>query len=261
MGTFAPLSHSQLPDRYKDLQIKSTNTGISASVYLLGNRYVLKRFDPDYDTSQEIYLHKCLSHLPIPHIVDSFRLKEGSSVLVYEQAAGSIPYPMQPTHLRQIGDFLNRLHSVSCDRITVPNGTYEPTQLQRLIRQTNTPILTQYLKLTDIPFQRDTIIHADLFPDNSIFADGKLIAVIDWSDFDLGDRRFDLGVVVAGWCFDGAKLDDLLTNALIDGFGDDSITAETLMPWIRYALLYYAVKRYINGRDYIDLLNRLKELI
>ena len=45
------------------------------------------------------------------------------------------------------------------------------------------------------------LVHADLFPENTIFQGGKLAAVIDFEECCIDSFLFDIGTAINGFCF------------------------------------------------------------
>ena len=68
---------------------------------------------------------------------------------------------------------------------------------------------------TDLPLG---IIHADLFPDNVLFKDGQLVAVLDFEEAAVDTLLLDLGVAINGFCFPDNTLDHELMDALVGGY-------------------------------------------
>ena len=64
------------------------------------------------------------------------------------------------------------------------------------------------------------VIHADLFPDNVFFVDGRLSGLIDFY-FACNDFwAYDLAICLNAWCFsgDGTRYDQAMAQALLDGY-------------------------------------------
>jgi homoserine kinase type II len=63
-------------------------------------------------------------------------------------------------------------------------------------------------------------IHADLFPDNVFFLDGRVSGLIDFYFACTDFLAYDLAVCLVSWCFDGAfRLDPARARALLAGYG------------------------------------------
>jgi len=50
------------------------------------------------------------------------------------------------------------------------------------------------------------IIHGDIFPDNTLFRNDKLAAIIDFEEFAIDTLLFDVGMTINGFCFEEARL-------------------------------------------------------
>jgi homoserine kinase type II len=61
------------------------------------------------------------------------------------------------------------------------------------------------------------IIHGDLFRDNVLWQDGRLVAILDFEQASGGSLAYDLAVCINDWCWDGAPRFDLVT-ALLQGY-------------------------------------------
>jgi len=66
-------------------------------------------------------------------------------------------------------------------------------------------------------------------------------------------------VVTISWCFDENRLNEEKLNTLIENY-DSSIDRDQFLEYIKYALLCYTIFRYIDNRDYKQLLDRLEGL-
>src|SRR3546814_19785109 len=64
------------------------------------------------------------------------------------------------------------------------------------------------------------VIHADLFPDNALFRDGRISGVIDFYFACTDSFAYDLAVTHSSWCFsaDGKEHHADRTRALIEGY-------------------------------------------
>lgn len=125
---------------------------------------------------------------------------------------------IMPEHCREIGRCLAKMHESALSFGQSRENSLSLAGWKKLARLTgekaNTvePGLAQLIA-DEISFLDDhwpapealprAVIHADLFPDNVLFADGKVSGVIDFyfscSDF----LAYDLALVINAWCFDG----------------------------------------------------------
>ncbi len=62
------------------------------------------------------------------------------------------------------------------------------------------------------------VIHADLFPDNALFAGGELTGVIDFYFACTDALAYDLAVCLNAWCFDGTRYDIERGRAMIAAY-------------------------------------------
>ena len=84
------------------------------------------------------------------------------------------------------------------------------------------PILGEELALAEhaAPVRRMAthgLIHGDLFRDNVLWDDGKIIAILDFEQASGGSLAYDLAVCINDWCWDGAPRLDLAA-ALLAGY-------------------------------------------
>jgi homoserine kinase type II len=61
------------------------------------------------------------------------------------------------------------------------------------------------------------MIHGDLFRDNVLWEDGRVVAILDFEQASGGSLAYDLAVCINDWCWDGAVRFDV-AEALIAGY-------------------------------------------
>ena len=259
MGIKRELEISQLPERYHHLELTPTSDGVSDSVYLLGDIYVLKYFEniSQEVLESEINLLNSLINLPVPKIVDSFRVNS-RVVVIYSQILGKSIYNPSLDNIRDIGSFLREFHNQSRDIKSNNINLFRKERLLKLILDSKYQPLLDIYRSIDIELQDDGIIHGDLFVDNAKFIDDRLSGVYDFSDASIGDFLFDLAVVAISWCYDKSILNPEKLDILLQSYKID-ISFTQFKPYIKYALLYYATTRYIHNREYMELIYRLGE--
>lgn len=259
MGVNFHVEKSWLPETYRTLPLRPTKYGCSASVYYLGENYLLKILSPGKSFTEELTLGKYLQHLPVSRPLEQFTLA-GRKAAVYYRLEGTHPTVPSAAQIENIGTFLSALHKSTIPPLALSSHYHRKSLSEKIKQSGYAPFQKHYLKLQNIPLSPKTLIHGDLFRDNTLFKGERLIGVIDWSDAGWGDWRFELGVVALDWCFQGNKLDSKKLSALLKGYQKDNITAEQLRPYISYALLYYAVTRYLSHKNYLELLEKLESL-
>jgi len=257
MGIKRELTLNQLPQKYRKYNLIPTIDGVSSTVYLLGEDFILKLFEPHQNIEDEIKLLNSIRDLPIPKVIDIFKIDE-FRVIIYTQIRGEILKRVDKIHILEIGKFLRDFHSQS-KYIDIKTSLYDKENLKKLILKSKNRDFLNIFNKIELELKYSGAIHGDLFLDNAKFIDNRLSGVFDFSDVSLGDFYFDLAVVAVGWCFKESILDYSLVEELLRSY-NSKIDLEEFLEYIRYALLYYAVLRYLNGRDYRELLVRLERL-
>jgi len=260
MGIKRQVFIEELPSKYHHYKLIPTTHGVMASVYLLGEVYVLKLFEketPLVMINSEISLLGQLQNLPTPKVIEQFQI-EGHEVVIYSQIEGEMHLNPTLDDVREVGRFLKLFHARSKVIRLENEPLFTRNRLLKLILSTGSKRLQEIYSSIDITLQEDGIIHGDLFPDNCKFVGEKLSGVYDFSDACLGDFHFELAVVAMAWCFDDEVLKEERLEALLSSYGSAK-SREEFMEYVRYALLYYATTRFLAGRDYGVLLGRLKD--
>lgn len=236
-----------------------TEDGISDSVYLT-DQGVLKLFESASADAilEERNLLLNLSALPVTkHSSDVFFLQKKPCVL-YEKLNGQSLKHANENHIIQMAGFMRRFHAQTAGLSSNNTALFEPLRLQTLIKQTQHLLFQQIFDSIHIKLSCDGVIHGDLFLDNVLFENGELSGVFDFIEACEGDFLFDLAVVAISWCLeerdDYSKVDLLLTHY------NTEVRFEEFIPYMKYALLYYATTRYLHGRDYQNLLQKIKIL-
>lgn len=256
MGVKTPLCIEEVSRIFDCTVLTPTEHGVSDSVYLT-DQGVLKLFESASKDAvlEERNLLLNLSHLPVTqHSSDVFFLQNKPCVL-YEKLNGqSLTHP-DNNHIIQIAEFMRCFHSQTAGLTSKNTALFEQPRLQSLIDQTNYLPFFEIFDSIDLQLTCDGVIHGDLFLDNVLFDNGELSGVFDFIEACEGDFLFDLAVVAISWCLDGendySKVTLLLTHY------NAAVSFEDFIPYMKYALLYYATTRYLNDREYQSLLAKI----
>jgi len=260
MGIKREIQKIQLPKKYHKYDLIETVDGVADTVYLLGKDYVLKLFE-QIDEKQlinEQVLLRRLSRLNVPKIDKKFLIDDKWAV-VYTQIKGESRKKVTQNEIIAVGEFLKNFHKKTKSLKSLNKNLFEPWRLKELIKVTKNSILLDYIKYADLEFKNNGIIHGDLFLDNAKFYNKK-IGVFDFVEACEGDFLLDLAVVASSWCFDNKeKLDIELLNLLLYIY-DEKIEKKNFFKYIKYALLHYATRRFVEKRNYLQLTKRIFSL-
>ena len=191
-----------------------------------------------------------------------YRDFRGKCVSLYRWIDGRVlrAEELEAAHLEEVGRVLASLHHAgraykkgienrfSYERITELYGTVRdrlPSYFKRIVRTLDDEIdyLRHYLE-TKLP---RGIIHGDLFPDNLIFTDHKLAAVLDFEAAARGRFVFDLATAVNALCFVDDGYDLKRFETLMAGY--ESLRPLSLAEWdafpneLRLSALRFTVTR------------------
>ena len=190
---------------------------------------------------------------------------EQEKVMIYDFIEGETPQ-VSTDSAHQVGRALGclSLHPV-------PTG-YSSTALidiedLRKVRAEKTTELEQYPEFRDefleqttsiescLPFDLPRgLVHADAFPDNTIFRDGKLIALIDFEDSCVDTLIFDIGMAIIGFGYQDEVMDRALVAALLDGYQSQRIlnSAEVealpaMARWCAHGMGFWHLRCYLDS--------------
>lgn len=179
-----------------------------------------------------------------------------------ERLPADPPQPSVST-AAQIGAVLAKQHLVPTDGLPDKRHWLRSDYLPQAIEIVKTyvseypraqALLDEYGTIVkDFP-GKDVIIHGDLHPENTLFADDKLVALIDWEEAGLGKAIVDFGMTVIGCCDPKDVPKDESFFALYDAYASIRPFSEqeerSLEAAVRYAAFTQAVWRFLNAHHY-----------
>jgi homoserine kinase type II len=260
MGIKTAITQDMLPLKYRECNLTETADGVNHSVYLLDDKYVLKLLENTYletiKNEQKLLIYS--TKLYVPQIIDIYE-KEQYYMVFYTQIRGKSIYQPKTEHIKQIALFLKSFHSISKNINSLNEKIYTNDYLQKAIQKANHPTLSEYFDTIQCELKNDGTIHGDLFCDNAKFVDDNLSGVYDFMEACEGDFIFELAVVTIAWCFEDTILNKEKVHILLKTYGLD-LSFDKFKEYIKFALLYYTTQRYLNNRDYKQLLAKLENL-
>jgi len=111
------------------------------------------------------------------------------------------------------------------------------------------------------------LIHADLFPENTIFRENRLEAIIDFEECCIDSFLFDVGTAINGFCFVDNTLEPKLLGSFLQGYHSVRAFSETerrLLPasvhWGAHGQVCWHLDL-LSGRDHPRSRGRVNELL
>ena len=62
------------------------------------------------------------------------------------------------------------------------------------------------------------IVHGDVFPDNTLYSDNRLIGLIDFEEFAIDSLMFDVGMTINGFCFNETEMNANLIGTFLNHY-------------------------------------------
>lgn len=259
MGVKIKITQKDLPKKYQKFPLKETIDGVQSSVYLLGDKYVLKIYDePNYNIEDEIKLLNTIRELSVIQYVEHIYLK-GYLCVFYIQILGHSIYKPEIKQIKHTALFLKDFHTKTANLVSNNTQLFDKNSLKDVLSKRGIKVLQKHLETIKIELKNDGIIHGDIFPDNVKWHNDTLSGVYDFSEACNGDFKFDLAVVASSWCFDDNIPNYEKIEALLCSYGLD-IPIDQFKEYIKYALVYYATTRYLDNRNYKELIERLENI-
>jgi homoserine kinase type II len=183
--------------------------------------------------------HLAARHCPVPRTIHDragqpFRLHEGKALALIEFLPGVSVSEPTAAQARAVGGALAQIHLAAADFPQVRKNALGLADWQALARACGAEglasihpelgdLVARELARLDRQWPRDlpqSVIHADLFPDNVLMLGERVTGLIDFY-FACNDvTAYDLAVTHAAWCFsnDGKHFDAALSGALLSGY-------------------------------------------
>jgi len=227
------------------LSCKGIAEGVENSNFLLTastGPYILtlyeKRVRPD-DLPFFLNLmdHLAVRGVPSPRPVaarDGNRLRRlsGRPAAIVSFLAGMWVRKPLPEHCTQVGQALAELHQAGADFEMVRKndlsiGDWRPLLARSAARADDVrpgllDELNREIESLEAVWPSDLetgVIHADLFPDNVFFRDGRLSGIIDFYFACTDMFAYDLAVCLNAWCFEADRSFNITkANRLLDGY-------------------------------------------
>ncbi|MCC5905807.1 MAG: phosphotransferase [Balneolaceae bacterium] len=223
---------------------------------------------------------------PIPRKDGEFinRLNENRLVILFEFLDGTEPEPSART-AAEIGDAAGWLNALPSHQWQNRKNDLSIENCRKLIdsgfEETDNrlhSLLSYFVEETielsaairpDLP---KGLIHGDIYTDNTIFRDEKLIGILDFEEFCVDTLLFDLGNAIHGFCYRGEELEPQWLEACIRAYHKrrslSHAEAEQLPWFLRWAAhgqiswhLRYGLLNHFNQRQFNRatlLMNRVK---
>lgn len=138
---------------------------------------------------------------------------------------------LRPLHCFQIGEALARFHQAGNDfylKRQAHRGVFWWRRESEAIAHRLNPVDAQLLKQEVLAFDAlreanlnlpSGVIHGDLFHDNALFQDDKLVAILDMYNAATAYQLYDLAIVANDWCNNADhSIDPERELALLEGY-------------------------------------------
>ncbi len=266
---------------------KGIAEGVSNSNWLIdtqgrdgaGARFILTMYEKRLDPADLPFFLGLLDHLaargcPVPRTIhdranQSYRMLGDKAVAPIEFLPGVSVSAPSPAQAHAVGQALAKVHLAAADYSgSRANGLALP-EWHRLASACGAEgfvsidaglgdLVERELVLLDRDWPRDlpqSVIHADLFPDNVLMLDDQVSGLIDFYFACTDITAYDLAVTHSAWCFDaaGTRMESARSQALLAGYK----AVRPLLPEERSALPLLArgaALRFLLTRAY-DWLN------
>jgi homoserine kinase type II len=195
-------------------------------------------------------------------IGDPFAVWRGHFVSLFPWVAGATlaRAELTPTHAAAVGQALARLHLAGGDFPDHRPGRYEPSEIAARLARIATlgrPELAAAIGLLDAELAslgRDRsatlptgVIHGDLFIDNVMYADGQLVALIDFEQASWGRFAYDLAVTTLAFGYGRDDFRRDIVRALLNGYRSVRVPTDeeraNFGPELRFAACRFAITR------------------
>lgn len=111
------------------------------------------------------------------------------------------------------------------------------------------------------------LIHADVFPDNTLFQGDKLLAIIDFEEACTDNLLFDVGMTINGFCFKHNQFNKNLFESFINAYtkvrtlnGAEKNKVHDYIIWGAVGMAYWHL-RHLVKRPYQKQEDRVRELL
>lgn len=218
--------------------------GISNSNYKVvtkDHNYLLKVSNDKNigELTEEMDILHYLSGQNYPLSLVPFSKEDGESVYIFEDKFGVLfPFvkgiPPGPNDLtcEQIGQGLAKLHTVALNSEAKSLRHHEKVGFgaQQIIDYTKVPDCPEDFKeafetlfphglqsFTEIDWY-ESIVHGDLYYDNTLFQHESLAVILDFEQGGLGESILDLGISISGTCLEKGTLIAPLIRSFMKGY-------------------------------------------
>jgi homoserine kinase type II len=150
---------------------------------------------------------------------------QGKPLYVKPFIAGEVVEQLNSTQLQEIGAALARLHEIPPCPGLLKKFSYGLECFDELKGRPSAEPFYQWLsdcrkrveEARNEPLSRG-FVHGDLFFDNMLFADGSLVALLDFEEACDYFTIFDLGMTAVGCCAPGGSFSLEMAAALVEGY-------------------------------------------
>lgn len=230
----------------KDIvRLTPLSLGISNSNYRveLKNQTVLLKISNDKNIEQlkeEQFILFTINKLGYPYSLKPFAMSNGEWVyahgpyfgVVYPFVEGIPPGPSDYT-CQEVGKALAALHSLKLsheDESKIRRHEKVGFGPKEILAYCETPLCPQDFKDAVKDFFPDqlksflakefkqTIIHGDLYYDNTLFDQNKLTTVLDFEQAGIGEAILDLGISISGTCLEKGRVITPLVQSYLRGY-------------------------------------------
>lgn len=273
--------------------LRPLSLGISNSNYevTMKERRLLLKISNDKGMNELKDEQKILQYLGaqgFPFSLTPYLTREGESVYQYKDYFGVLfPFvegiPPGPSDVTcyEIGKGLAKLHLIKTDT-TLRNHEqvgYGAKQIASFVNDElcPSPFKEYYHRIfplgleafIDAPFEK-TLIHGDLYYDNTLFQHEHLAAILDFEQAGIGEALLDLAISISGTCLEKGRVITPLIDSYIRGYQSERALSQLEKLFFHqaisvglFSIALWRIKRFTLGNlnptmadSYIELLQR-----